>query len=180
MPDYENFINLFTCRSLNIRSIPRHNNPANFFKIFAMISLMMYLRLWRLYALNQHLLKIYYSIYFGVTGEEADYYKREFSRRISHREKIQKEIEGFLYEIIPEKDSRFSVLINMILPSASSLDYKVHDLFFKVDLDKCQAYETKNIDMYYNFLYSGVTHPGLTDMLLEQKSVVEDSIYYTI
>ncbi len=145
-----------------------------------MITFMMYLRLWRLYASNQHLLKMYYSIYYGVTGDEADYYKHEFSRRISHREKIKKEIEGCLHQFITEKDSRISAILNVVLPAASSLDYKVHNLFYKVNLDKCQDFEIKNIEMYYTFLYSGVTHHELTDMLLEQKSVVEDSIYSAI
>lgn len=146
-----------------------------------MIPIPAYLRLWRLYALNQHLLKIYYHLSNDFYGEEEEFYKREFSHRINKREKIKREIETCLKEETTlEKESKVSKLVDWFFPAIFSIDYNIQKMIFSADLDRCQSLEIKNIEQYYEFLYSGVMNEDITEMLLEQKSIIEDSVFSEI
>ncbi len=142
-----------------------------------MFPIPVFLRLCRLHASNQHLLKMYYFLYYDVSGEEAAFYKQEFSNRIERREKIKKEIEDCLRQKLPVAEgSRIYKLMHFFSPVIFAMDYYFHSLFYPVIIDRCQYFELKNIEMYYVFLYAGTGNEKLTDMLLDQKSVVENSV----
>ncbi len=137
-----------------------------------------YLRLCRLHAANQHLLKMYYFLYDSLSGEEGPYYKQEFSRRISQREKINREIEECLRENSPVAGgSRLYKLMRYFSPAVFALDYYFHSIFYPVNIDRCQYFEIKNIEMYYVFLYAGTGNEEIINMLLDQKSVIENSVF---
>lgn len=146
-----------------------------------MIHIPVYLRLWRLYASNKHLLKLYYFLYYDVAGEEASFYRREFGQRIHRREKINEEIERYLKEHLNmDERSKLSKAIGYFFPTLFSLDYLFQNMIFPMDLDRCQSFEIKNLEMYYEFLYSGTGQEEITEMLLNQKSEIEDSVYIEI
>lgn len=140
-----------------------------------------FLRLCRLHASNQHLLKMYYFLYYDIRGEEARFYKQEFSNRISRREKIKHEIEECLREKLPVAEgSKLYKLMHFFSPAVFACDYYLHSIFYPVNIDRCQYFELKNIEMYYVFLYAGTGNDKLIDMLLDQKSVIENSVFSEI
>ena len=146
-----------------------------------MIPIPVYLRLWRLQASNRQLLKMYHFLYYEIRGEETSYYRREFSMRINRREKVNLEFENFLKKSINlNEDSLLSKFIDLCFPTLFSLDYIFAKIFFSIDLDRCQALEIKNIEMYYAFLYAGPHTEEITNLLLEQKSEIEDAVFIEI
>src|SRR5690606_27691452 len=146
-----------------------------------MISVPVYLRLCRLHASNKQLLKMYYSLFSEFSGDEALFYRREFSERISRREKIDKELNFLIKEIRDDKENpKILKAIGYSSLMLFSLDYIFQNMFFKKDLDRCQSLEIRNIEMYYEFLYAGTGKEEITEMLLDQKSEVEDSVYIEI
>lgn len=146
-----------------------------------MIPIPVYLRLCRLHASNKQLLKMYYFLYHETSGVEAIFYQREFAERISRREKIDQELKFLIQEIRKEgENSKLLRAIGYSFPALFSLDYFLQNTFFKMDLNRCQSLEIRNIEMYYEFLYAGTGREEITDMLLNQKSEVEDSVYIEI
>ncbi|HSP40257.1 MAG TPA: hypothetical protein VLN46_02415 [Gillisia sp.] len=124
---------------------------------------------------------MYYFLYYDISGDEARFYKQEFSNRISRREKIKQEIEGCLREILPVAEgSRLYKLMHFFSPAVFAFDYYFHHIFYGVDIERCQYYEMKNIDMYYVFLYAGTGNENIIDMLLEQKSIIENRVFSEI
>ena len=146
-----------------------------------MIPIPVYLRLWGLHASNRQLLKMYYFLYYEIWGEESSYYRREFRKRINRREKINLELESYLKKSLNLKDdSMLSKFIDLCFPALFSLDYILTKLFFSINLDRCQSLEIKNIEMYYEFLYAGPNSEEITNLLLDQKSEIEDSVFIEI
>lgn len=146
-----------------------------------MIPIPVYLRLWRLHASNRQLLKMYYFLYYEIRGEESSYYRREFSMRINRREKINQELDSYLKKSInSNENSLLSKSIGFCFPTLFSLDYIFIKLFFSTNLDRCQSFEIKNIEMYYEFLYAGPNPEEITNLLLDQKSEIEDSVFIEI
>lgn len=141
-----------------------------------MIPIPVYFRLWRLHASNRQLLKMYYFLYYKICDEESSFYRKEFSTRINRREKINRELEGCLKKSVNfNEGSLLSKCIDLCFPTLFSLDYICSKMFVSTDLDSCQSLEIKNIEMYYELLYSGCKPKEITDLLLDQKSEIEDS-----
>lgn len=146
-----------------------------------MISIPVYLRLYRLQASNKQLLKMYYFLYYNISGEESSFYKREFSQRISRREKINQELETHIKENRNSKEgSLLSRFIDLSFPVIFSLDYIIQGMFFSPNLDRCQTLEIRNIEMYYDILYAGAKPEIITDLMLDQKSEIEDYVLIEI
>lgn len=146
-----------------------------------MFQVPVFLRLCRLHASNQHLLKLYYILNCKIEGAEAQFYKGEFRKRIIRREEIKQEIEDRLRDILPVAEgSKLYKLMHFFSPAVFAVDYYIHNLFYKVDINRVQYYEIKNIEMYYVFLYAGTGNEKITDMLLKQKSIIENSVFSEI
>lgn len=132
----------------------------------------------RLYASNKTLLDIYYSLYHKLDGEDADYQREELNSRIAIREKIRLELMRCIQENFIEKEDSFIEKVSIFsFPFLTQLETAIPHSLFPNTWDKCDEYEVKNLHKYYNTLFSPNLSREISDLLMEQKSCIEQYLH---
>ncbi|GAB2778350.1 hypothetical protein [Salinimicrobium soli] len=133
----------------------------------------LYSQLLRLDLSNDHLLQMYYVLYYDLPKEEKDL-ADNISRLIEIREKAKLEIRRLLFNIRNSlQDSRLGIAILNFLPIFLKLDYLARNTFNDPNLKVCYEKEKKNIKLYYDTLYNQDIPPSTLEVLLKQKKKLE-------
>ena len=133
----------------------------------------LYSQLLRLDLSNDHLLQMYYVLYYDLPQEEKEM-ADNISRLIEIREKIKLELRRILFNI--KNSLQFSKVNGAILeflPVFLKLDYLARNTFNNPNLKVCYEKEKKNIKLYYETLYNQDIPASTVDMLLSQKRKLE-------
>lgn len=138
-----------------------------------MFQIPLYYRMLRLYASNNNLLKFYYSLYDRLDGGEEDLQKEQISNRIALRERFKLELSQYFDEKSLNNYSIIDSVFTSVLSGVIKLEFELLNSFSIRDWDSCHYFETRNVNHYYDILYSGKLSRSLTDLLLEQKGRVE-------
>lgn len=132
----------------------------------------------RLYASNKTLLKIYYSLYEKLSGEDSEYQREQLNSRIAMREKFCLELMLCIEENFIEKEDSFIEKASIFsFPFLAQLEISVPNSIFPDTWEKCYDYEAKNLNTYYNTLYSPSLSRKISNLLLEQKRGVEKYLH---
>ena len=136
-----------------------------------------YCNLLRLSKANEYILKIYYSLYYNVEGNDR---KSFLSEKISTREKIKLELQESLNKLDKNSASYFSRLSILIFAGMCSQYHFIKDRFQTINWQTCHEQELHNINLYYSILYSRQYPKFMTDLLISQKSAIEDMVMVEI
>ncbi len=132
-----------------------------------------YSQLLRLDLSNDHLLQMYYVLYYDLPQEEKEM-ADNISRLIEIREKTKLELRRILFNIKNSLQvSKISSAILEFLPIFLKLDYLARNTFNNPNLKVCYEKEKKNIKLYYETLYNQDIPTSTVEMLLSQKSKLE-------
>ena len=133
----------------------------------------LYSQLLRLDLSNDHLLQMYYVLYYELPKEEKDL-ADNISRLIEIREKIKLELRGHLFNIKNAiKDSSVARKVVEYLPVFLKLEYLARNTFNNPNLEVCYKKERQNIKLYYETLYNQDISSSTVDILLNQKRKLE-------
>lgn len=135
----------------------------------------------RLYASNKTLLEIYYSLYHKLDGEDGDYQREELNSRIAMREKFRLELMMCIEENFIEKEDSFIEKASIFsFPFLTQLEIAIPGALFPDTWEKCYEHEVKNLNKYYNTLFSPNLSREISDLLMDQKSNIEEYIHCQI
>ena len=133
----------------------------------------LYSQLLRLDLSNDHLLQMYYVLYYELPEEEkilAD----NISRLIEIREKAKLEIRKILFGIKTSlQSSKITNAILNFLPVFLKLEFLARNTFNSPNFSVCYENEKKNIKLYYETLYNQNIPTSTMDVLLKHKSRLE-------
>lgn len=133
----------------------------------------LYSQLLRLDLSNDHLLQMYYVLYYELPKEEKEL-AENISRLIEIREKIKLELRGHLFNIKNSiKDSSVARKVVEYLPVFLKLEYLARNTFNNPNLEVCYKKERQNIKLYYETLYNQDISSSTVDILLNQKRKLE-------
>lgn len=132
----------------------------------------------RLYASNKSLLKIYYSLYENLSGEEAEEQREQLNSKIAMREKFSLELMRCIEENFIEREDSFIEKLSIFsFPFLTQLETINPDAILPHSWEKCLKYEVKNLNSYYNVLYSPSLSRKISNLLLEQKRGIETYLH---
>lgn len=132
----------------------------------------------RLYASNKSLLKIYYSLYEKLLGEDAEEQREQLNSRIAMREKFSLELMLCIEENFIEKEDSFIDKVSVFsFPFLTQLEASVPNALLPDSWDKCFEYEVKNLNNYYHTLYSPSLSRRISNLLLDQKRGIEGYLH---
>lgn len=137
------------------------------------MNLQLYSQLVKLDLSNDHLLQMYYVLYYDLPAEETQV-SDNISKLIEIREKIKLELRGHLFDL--KNTVSRSVVANRILdfmPVFLKLDYLARNTFNDPNWEVCYNKERKNIKLYYETLYNQEISSATVEMLLRQKKNLE-------
>lgn len=133
----------------------------------------LYSQLLRLDLSNDHLLQMYYILYYDIPKEDKEL-TDNVDRLIKLREKIKLELRGHLFNIRNAiKESRVASTVMEYLPMFLKLEYLARNTFTNTDWEVCYEKERQNIRMYYETLYNQHISSSTVDILLQQKRRLE-------
>ncbi len=133
----------------------------------------LYSQLLRLDLANDHLLQMYYALYYDLPPEEKDMTDK-IDRLIEIREKIKLELRRHLFNLKNSiQDSKISSTVLGFLPVFLKLEYLARNTFTGTDWELCSKKERKNIKLYYETLYQQNIPSSTMDILLNQKRKLE-------
>ena len=137
------------------------------------MQLQLYSQLLRLDLSNDHLLQMYYVLYYELPEEEKDM-ADNIARLIEIREKTKLELRRLLFNIKNSLHlSKVGTAILDFLPVFLKLDYLARNTFNSPNLKVCYEKEKKNLQMYYETLYNQNIPASTLDVLLGQKRKLE-------
>jgi len=133
----------------------------------------LYSQLLRLDLANDHLLQMYYALYYDLKPGEKEMAEK-IDRLIEIREKIKLELRRHLYNLKNAiQTSKFSSTILGFLPVFLKLEYLARNTFNTADWESCYKKERQNIKLYYETLYQQNIPSSTLDVLLNQKRKLE-------
>lgn len=133
----------------------------------------LYSQLLRLDLSNDHLLQMYYVLYYDLREEERSM-AENIARLIEIREKIKLELRRHLFNIKNSiKVSSLSGAILEYLPVFLKIGHLAKNTFNNPNLELCYQKERKNIKLYYETLYNQNISSDIVDVLLKQKRNLE-------
>ncbi|MFD2517872.1 hypothetical protein [Salinimicrobium flavum] len=137
------------------------------------MQIQLYSQLLRLDLSNDHLLQMYYVLYYDLPQEEKEM-TDNIARLIEIREKTKLELRRLLFNI---KNSlhlnKITTAILEFLPVFLKLDYLARNTFNTPNWKLCYEKEKKNIRLYYETLYNQNIPASTVDMLVKQKKKLE-------
>lgn len=137
------------------------------------MQLHVYSQLLKLDLANDHLLQMYYVLYYDLPKEEKDI-TDNVSYLIEIREKIKLELRGHLFNIKNSvKEYSLSSLLLGFLPIYLKLEFLARNTFDHINWALCYKKERKNIKLYYETLYKQNIPSATLDVLLRQKRNLE-------
>ncbi|MFD0978002.1 hypothetical protein [Salinimicrobium gaetbulicola] len=137
------------------------------------MQLQLYSQLLRLDLANDHLLQMYYSLYYDLKPEDTEMTEK-LDRLIEIREKIKLELRRHLFNLKNSiLDSKFHSTILGLLPVFLKLEYLARHTFNEADWESCYREERKNLKLYYETLYQQDIPSSTVDVLLKQKKKLE-------
>lgn len=133
----------------------------------------LYSQLLRLDLANDHLLQMYYALYYDLNPGEKEMADK-IDRLIEIREKIKLELRRHLYNLKNAiQTSKFSSTILGFLPVFLKLEYLARNTFNTADWESCYKKERQNVKLYYETLYQQNIPSSTLDVLLNQKRKLE-------
>lgn len=133
----------------------------------------LYSQLLRLDLANDHLLQMYYALYYDLKPDEKDMIDK-VDRLIEIREKIKLELRRHLFNMKNAiQESKLSSTILGFLPVFLKLEYLARNTFNTADWQSCYKKEKQNIKLYYETLYKQNIPSSTVDVLLKQKRKLE-------
>lgn len=137
------------------------------------MQLQLYSQLLRLDLSNDHLLQMYYVLYYELPEEEKDM-ADNIARLIEIREKAKLELRRLLFNVKNSLHlSKIGTALLDFLPVFLKLDYLARNTFNEPNLKVCYEKEKKNIKLYYETLYNQDIPASALDVLLKQKKKLE-------
>ncbi len=134
-----------------------------------MYSFLLFSRLSLLRCCNNYLILIYDQL--SETDEQT---KTICIERSGKRKKLRSEIEGSLCKIRNEKELLAEKTLIYVISKTISLTSSVVVYFQSEDWDSIISWEKRNLNLYYITLYTPNAPKPMVDMLLRQKSCIED------
>ena len=133
----------------------------------------LYSQLLRLDLANDHLLQMYYALYYDLKPGEKEMAEK-IDRLIEIREKIKLELRRHLFNLKNAiQTSKFSSTISGFLPVFLKLEYLARNTFNTADWESCYKKERQNVKLYYETLYQQNIPSSTLDVLLNQKRKLE-------
>ena len=133
----------------------------------------LYSQLLRLDLSNDHLLQMYYVLYYDLPQEEKEM-ADNIARLIEIREKAKLELRKLLSNIRNSfQTSRIGGAILNFLPVFLKLDYLARNTFNDPNLEVCYEKEKRNLKLYYETLYNQDISSSTVDILLQHKRKLE-------
>ena len=133
----------------------------------------LYSQLLRLDLSNDHLLQMYYVLYYDLPQEEKEM-ADNIARLIDIREKAKLELRRLLFNVKNSiQTSRVGSAILNFLPVFLKLDYLARNTFNNPNLEVCYEKEKRNIKLYYETLYNQDIPSSTVDILLQHKRKLE-------
>lgn len=137
------------------------------------MQLQLYSQLLRLDLANDHLLQMYYALYYDLKPEDKDRIDK-LDRLIGIREKIKLELRKHLFNMKNAiQDSKFNSKILGLLPVFLKIEYLARHTFNDADWKSCYREERNNLKLYYETLYQQDIPSSTLDVLLNQKRKLE-------
>lgn len=137
------------------------------------MQLQVFSQLLKLDLANDHLLQMYYVLYYDLPKEEKDV-TDNVGYLIEIREKIKLELRGHLFNIRNStKHYSISSLLLGFLPVYLKLEFLARNTFNNPNWELCFDKERKNIKLYYETLYNQNIPAATIDVLLKQKRNLE-------
>ena len=122
---------------------------------------------------NDHLLQMYYVLYYDLPEEEKEMAENVASL-IDIREKIKLELRGHIFNIRNAiRESRVASTVIEYLPVFLKLEYLARNTFSNTDWQACFEKERQNLKLYYETLYNQNISSSTVDILLRQKRKIE-------
>lgn len=129
----------------------------------------------RLYASNKTLLRIYYSLYYKLDGEDGDFQREQLNARIAMREKFRLELMKCIEENFIEKEESFIEKASIFsFPFLAKIETAIPNSVFPDTWEKCDNYEVENLKHYYNTLFLPDLCRSISDLLMDQKDAIEE------
>ncbi len=137
------------------------------------MGIQLYRQLLQLDLTNDHLLQLYYVLYYALPEEEK-FTRERVQYLINTREKIKPELRKHI-GIVKEKTekSRLLSMIAAYLPILSKLIYMVKEIFSFSNWKACDEKEQQNLNLYARALYNQKLCPLIVSVLMEQKEKLE-------
>lgn len=133
----------------------------------------LYSQLLRLDLSNDHLLQMYYVLYYEVPKEDKELLAN-IARLIEIREKIKLELRGHLFSLKHSlEESKISSSILDYLPVFLKIEFLARNTFTNTNWKECYDKERRNIKLYYETLYNQDISSSTMDILLKQKKKLE-------
>lgn len=133
----------------------------------------LYSQLLRLDLSNDHLLQMYYVLYYNLSQEEKEM-AENIARLIDIREKAKLELRRLLFNLKNSiQSSKISNAILNFLPVFLKLNYLARNTFNDPNLEVCYEKEKRNIKLYYETLYNQDIPSSTVDILLQHKRKLE-------
>ena len=130
-------------------------------------------QLTRLDLSNDHLLQMYYVLYYDLPEKEKEMAENVASL-IEIREKIKLELRGHIFNIRNAiRESRVASTVIEYLPVFLKLEYLARNTFSNTDWQACFEKERQNLKLYYETLYNQNISSSTVDILLRQKRKIE-------
>lgn len=135
----------------------------------------------RLYASNKTLLQIYYTLYKKLDGEDCKYQKDQLQSRIAMREKFRLELMLCIEENFIEKEDSFIDKVSVFsFPFLTQLEMAIPNSLYPDSWERCYEHEVKNLNKYYNTLFSPSLSRKISDLLMNQKNGIEKNILCSV
>ena len=133
----------------------------------------LYSQLLRLDLSNDHLLQMYYVLYYDLKEDEESM-ADSIARLIAIREKIKLELRRHLFNIKNSiKETTITGAVMEYLPVFLKLGHLAKNTFNTPNLELCYEKERRNIKLYYETLYNQNLTSDIVDVLLKQKRNLE-------
>ena len=133
----------------------------------------LYSQLLRLDLSNDHLLQMYYVLYYDLPEKDEEL-TDNISRLIEIREKAKIEIRRILFNVKNSlQSSKVAGAMLEFLPVVLKLNYLARNTFNTPNFKVCYEKEKKNIKLYYETLYNQNIPSSTLDVLLKQKRNLE-------
>lgn|SRR5690554_3803039 len=114
----------------------------------------LYSQLLRLDYSNDHLLQMYYVLYYELPPEEKQLAKN-IQKLIETREKIKQELRSYIHHLkTAENASALEKGIADFLPVYLKLEYLTKNTFSDSNWEQCYKKERQNLKLYYETLYN--------------------------
>ena len=128
----------------------------------------LYSQLLRLDYSNDHLLQMYYVLYYELPPEEKQLAKN-IQKLIDTREKIKLELRGYIHHLkTAENASVLEKKIADFLPVYHKLEYLTKNTFSDPNWELCYKKERQNLRLYYETLYNQNLASSTANFLQQQ------------